>query len=401
MSNASDHNPTAGTKVHAPESPGLAGVTARMFIHSPLTPLFLVALLLIGLLGLVITPRQEDPQISVPMVDVMFRFPGASSELVASLATDPLERMMSEIPGVEHVYSASERGGGMVTVQFVVGEKMEPSLVKLYDKLASNLDKIPPGVSQPMVKPRGIDDVPTVTFTLWSKELDDAALRLISLEVLQRLKTVPDTAQSFIVGGRPEEIRVEVMPERLKGYGVSVAQLARTISAANDRSDIGTVETGGNHFRVYTGRFLQHARDIENLIVGVQNGAPVYVRQVAKVIEGPGEAINVVQYFSGPAADKAQALSKGAPAVTIAIAKKGGSNGVTVANALLEKMDSLKGTVIPDNVHVEITRNYGETANDKVNELLLKMFIATGAVCALIYLFLGLRPTIVVLVVIP
>ena len=187
MSNAADTSKTAAGQ---PENLGIAGAMTAMFIHSPLTPLFLAALLLLGLLGLIITPRQEDPQISVPMVDVMFSFPGASSEQVASLATDPLERMLSEIPGVKHVYSASQRGGGMVTVQFDVGQQMEPSLVKLYDKLASNLDKIPPGVSQPLVKPRGIDDVPTVTFTLWSQDLDDASLRLVSLEVLQRLKTV-------------------------------------------------------------------------------------------------------------------------------------------------------------------------------------------------------------------
>ncbi len=399
MSNAGDN--TKGQGPAQTETLGIAGGMTAMFIHSPLTPLFLAALLLLGLLGLIITPRQEDPQISVPMVDIMFAFPGASSQQVASLATDPLERMMSEIPGVKHVYSASQRGGGMVTVQFDVGEEMEPSLVKLYDKLASNLDKIPPGVSQPLVKPRGIDDVPTVTFTLWSQDLDDAGLRMVALEVMQRLKTVTDTAQSFIVGGRPEAIRVEVMPERLKGYSISVGQLAKTISAANDRSDIGTAESGGTHFRVYTGRFLQRARDIENLIVGVHNGAPVYVRQVAKVIEGGDEAKDFVQYFSGPAADTSRPTTKGAPAVTIAIAKKTGTNGVTVANALIEKIETLKGTVIPDNIHVEITRNYGETANDKVNELLFKMFIATGAVCFLIYLFLGLRPTIVVLVVIP
>ena len=398
MSNAGSTNNQASAPS---ENLGVAGAMTAMFIHSPLTPLFLAALLLLGLLGLIITPRQEDPQISVPMVDIMFSFPGASSEQVASLATDPLERMMSEIPGVKHVYSASQRGGGMVTVQFDVGQQMEPSLVKLYDKLASNLDKIPPGVSQPLVKPRGIDDVPTVTFTLWSRDLDDAALRLVALEVMQRLKTVDDTASSFIVGGRPESIRVEVMPERLKGYSISVGQLAQTISAANDRSDIGTVESGGTHFRVYTGRFLQHARDIENLIVGVRNGAPVYVRQVAKVIEGGDEAKDFVQYFSGPSADTSRATTKGAPAVTIAIAKKTATNGVTVANALIDKIETLKGTIIPDNIHVEITRNYGETANDKVNELLFKMFIATGAVCFLIYLFLGLRPTIVVLVVIP
>ncbi|MGE0855225.1 MAG: efflux RND transporter permease subunit [Hyphomicrobiaceae bacterium] len=394
-------NANGQTQTHQAESLGVAGGMAKMFIHSPLTPLFLAALLLLGLLGLVITPRQEDPQISVPMVDIMFSFPGASSEQVASLATDPLERMMSEIHGVKHVYSASQRGGGMVTVQFDVGQQMEPSLVKLYDKLASNLDKIPPGVSQPLVKPRGIDDVPTVTFTLWSHQLDDSSIRLIALEVMQRLKTVDDTASSFIVGGRPEAIRVEVMPERLKGYGISVAQLGQIISAANDRSDIGNVETGGGHYQVYTGRFLQHARDIESLIVGVRNGAPVYVRQVAKVIEGPAEAQSFVQYFTGPAAKDAAVKTAGAPAVTIAIAKKTGTNGVSVSNAVIAKLETLKGTVIPDNVHVEVTRNYGETANDKVNELLLKMFIATGAVCALIYLFLGLRPTIVVLVVIP
>ncbi|MCB1505639.1 MAG: efflux RND transporter permease subunit [Hyphomicrobiaceae bacterium] len=399
MSNAADQNHAKPS--HEAENPGVAGAMTAMFIHSPLTPLFLAALLLLGLLGLIITPRQEDPQISVPMVDIMFAFPGAASEQVASLATDPLERMMSEIPGVKHVYSVSQRGGGMVTVQFDVGEKMEPSLVKLYDKLASNLDKIPPGVSQPLVKPRGVDDVPTATFTLWSNDLDDAALRLVALEVLQRLKTVENTSQSFIVGGRPETIRVEVMPERLKGYSISVGQLAKTISAANDRKDVGAVESSGNYFQVNTGRFLQHARDIENLIVGVRNGAPVYVRQVAKVIEGGDEAKDFVQYFSGAAADTKRPTTKGAPAVTIAIAKKTGTNGVTVADALIEKVETLKGTVIPDNIHVEITRNYGETANDKVNELLFKMFVATGAVCLLIYLFLGMRPTIVVLVVIP
>ncbi|HRY05702.1 MAG TPA: efflux RND transporter permease subunit [Hyphomicrobiaceae bacterium] len=399
MANAGDNTKRQDTE--PAHNLGVAGGMTAMFIHSPLTPLFLAALLLLGLLGLIITPRQEDPQISVPMVDIMFSFPGASSEQVASLATDPLERMMSEIPGVKHVYSVSQRGGGMVTVQFDVGQKMEPSLVKLYDKLASNLDKIPPGVSQPLVKPRGIDDVPTVTFTLWSTDLDDAGLRLVALEVMQRLKTVDDTASSFIVGGRPETIRVEVMPERLKGYSISVGQLAKTISAANDRSDIGTTESGGTHFRVYTGRFLQHARDIENLIVGVRNGAPVYVRQIANVIEGGDESKDLVQYFSGPAADQGRPTTKGAPAVTIAIAKKTGTNGVTVADALIDKINSLKGTVIPDNIHVEITRNYGETANDKVNELLFKMFVATGAVCLLIYLFLGLKPTIVVLVVIP
>gem|GEM_PF-2394 len=394
---------TSNTQPQSPEHPsvGLAGGMARMFIHSPLTPLFLAALFLLGLMGLYFTPLQEDPQISVPMVDIFFQFSGASAEQVASLATDPLERMMKEIPGVKHVYSASQRGGAMVTVQFEVGQKMGPSLVKLYDKLASNLDKIPPGVSRPLVKPRGIDDVPVVTFTLWSDEVDDAGLRLVALETMQRLMTVHNTAQSFIVGGRPEAMRVEVIPERLKGYGISLEQLARTVSAANNRRSIGDMENAGQSMQVYTGRFLRHASDIESLIVGVRGGSPVYLRDVARVIEGPADAKNLVQYFSGPAATGEQKNANAAPAVTIAVAKKNGTNGVSVANDLLAKMETLKGKVIPDNVHVTVTRNYGETANDKVNELLFKMVVATGAVCFLIFLFLGLRPTIVVALVIP
>ena len=380
---------------------GLAGGLAKTFIHSPLAPLLLIACMALGLLGLLITPRQEDPQILVPVADIFFEFPGASSRQVASLATDPLERMMSEIPGVKHVYSASERGRGMVTVQFKVGEETENSLVKLYDKLMSNLDKIPPGVSQPLVKPRGADDVPAVTLTLWSEQVDDSGLRLIALEVMQRLKEVKNTSQSFITGGRPEQMRVEVQPERMRSFGVSIDQLADTIRSANEKRKVGGTEAGNSFFTVYSGRFLRDAGDLERLIVGVRQGSPIYVRDVAKVIAGPGEATSVVQYFTGPAADDSMPKTQGAAAVTIALAKKTGTNGVAVANDILAKVDSLKGRVIPDNVNVSVTRNYGKTANDKVNELISEMLGATLAVTVLIFLFLGLRPTIVVVVVIP
>ncbi|MGO9172078.1 MAG: efflux RND transporter permease subunit [Rhodomicrobium sp.] len=378
----------------------------KAFIHSPLTLLFLIACLALGVLGFMFTPRQEDPQIDVPMVDVFFQFPGASAEQVASLATDPLERMMSEIAGVKHVYSASQRGGGMVTVEFDVGQKMEPSLVRLYDKLSSNMDKIPPGVSQPLVKPKAVDDVPVVTLTLWSDSVDDASLRLVALEVMQHLKEVRSTSQSFIVGGRPEEVRVEVLPERLKGFGIGLDQLAGAIRAANERRDVGNVETAGHELQVYTGSFLHHAQDVERIVVGVRNSAPVYVRDVARVIEGPGEASSIVQYFTGPAAGQAAhgekvAKAEGAAAVTIAIAKKSGTNGVTVAQEILDKVNSLKGRIIPDNVNVAVTRDYGKTANDKVNELFFKLTVATVAVSGLIYLFLGLRPMIVVGIIIP
>lgn len=385
---------------------GLAGNMAKEFIHSPLSVLLLLASLAIGVMGLMLTPRQEDPQISVPMVDVFFSYPGASAEQVSSLAIDPLERLMSEIPGVEHVYSVSRHGGGMVTVQFTVGEVLETSLVKLYDKLMSNMDKIPPGVSQPLVKPKGVDDVPVVTLTLWSHDVDDAALRLVALDVMQRLKEVPNTAQSFIVGGRSEELRVEVFPERLAGYGISVGQLAKTITSANSEIDAGQVESSGSSLRIFTGSFLTKPEDVERLIVGVHKGSPVYVRDVALVSQAPQVAENLVQYFTGPSYSSSETQDQvlapvGAPAVTIAVAKKFGTNGVTVAEGVLSQVDYLKGRIIPDNVEVSVTRNYGQTANDKVNELIFKLFVATGAVTALIWIFLGMRAAVVVLIVIP
>jgi multidrug efflux pump subunit AcrB len=378
---------------------GVAGAMAGAFIHSPLSPLLLLVALAIGVLGQLFTPRQEDPQISVPMVDIFVQYPGASASQVAGLVADPLERLMSEIAGVDHVYSVSQRDHAMVTVQFEVGEDMTDSLVKLYDKLQSNMDRIPPGVSQPLVKPKGVDDVPVVTLTLFSQRVDDSILRLIGLEVLQRLKEVPNTSQSFLVAGREEQLRVEVMPERLMGYDISLDQVANTIRAANSERGVGDVEAGGQSFAVYTGAFLRYAEDVEGLMIGVFQGRPVYVRDVARVILGPGEAHRLVRYYTGAASSEAPV--DGSDAITIAIAKKTGTNGVTVANEVLARVAELEGEVIPDDVQVRITRNYGQTANDKVNELIFKLFIATGAVTLLIWFFLGLRAAIVVLVVIP
>lgn len=380
---------------------------AKSFIHSPLTPLLLIVALAIGVLGLMITPRQEDPQISVPMVDIFVRYPGASSEQVSSLVADPLERIMSEIPGVNHVYSASKRNEAIVTVEFVVGEEMETSLVKLYDKLQSNVDKIPPGVSQPLVKPKGVDDVPVVTLTLWSPDVDDATLNLVALDVLQRIKEVPDTSQGFVVKGRSEQLRIEVLPERLAGYDISLEQIASTIKSANSEQSAGTVEAQGRSLELYTGSFLTSADDVERLILGIRNGSPVYVRDVAKVTLGPGETHALVNYYTGMATTS-KINANGLPAVTLAIAKKKGSNGVTVAENVLERVESLKGRIIPDNINVSVTRNYGETASEKVNELILKLFIATAAVAVLVLIAigmhsisLGLRAASVVLVVVP
>jgi len=385
---------------------GLAGKMARSFIHSPLSPLLFFAMLAMGVLGLVFTPRQEDPQISVPMVDILVAYPGATSEQVASLAIEPLERIMSEIPGIKHVYSASMHGEGMVTVQFVVGEELGPSIVKVHDKIQSNLDKIPSGVQMPLVKPKGIDDVPVVTFTLWSEDVDDSMLHTLGLDLLQSLKQIPNTGQGFVVGGRSEQVRVEVMPERLSGYGLTLDQLANTIRTANSEQTAGSLESGSSFFTVQTGAFLRSAEDVARLVVSTQNSIPVYVRDVAKVYQGPEETRQVVQYYTGPAYgansdDETAIYADGTAAVTVAMSKKVGSNGVSVAESIITKLESLKGRLIPDNVHVEITRDYGASANEKVNSLLFKLFIATGAVGILILYFLGFRPAIVVLMIIP
>jgi multidrug efflux pump subunit AcrB len=395
----SDVTPSAPDQPHG-HGLGLAGWTAKTFIHSPLSPLLFFAMLGMGLLGLMATPRQEDPQISVPMIDVFVQFPGASTEQVGSLAVEPLERLLSELPGVKHVYSASEQGQGIITVQFEVGEQMGPSIVKVHDKLQANPHVLPPGALTPLVRPKGIDDVPAVTLTLWSDVIDDAALRALGAKLLQSLSQIPDVGQGFLVGGRAEQIRVEVEPQRLAGFGVTLEQIAGTIQTANAERRTGSVESNERDLTVYAGAFLQNASDVEGLMIGSHQGAPVYVRDVARVALLPEEYHQQVSYFTGPAYP-GEAQADGMPAVTVALAKKEGSNGVTVANAILEKAERLKGQLIPDNVRLEVTRNYGATANDKVNELIFKLFVATGAVTVLVLLALGIKPAIVVTLVIP
>ncbi len=386
------------------KSLGIAGGLAKAFIHSPLSPMLLMACFILGLMGVVLTPRQEDPQISVPMVDVFVRYDGASAQQVAKLATEPLERMLNEMSGVDHVYSAAMRGQGMVTVQFEVGEELESSLVKLYDKISSNIDKIPPGVKQPLVKPKGVDDVPVVTLTLWSNQQDDSVIRLTALDVLQTLSTVENTSQGFVVGGRSDLLKVEVLPERLAGYEVSLDQISNIIRTANSELGLGQIESDNLSSTVYSGAFLQSVSDIESLVVTIKDGSPVYIRDIAHVTASSSDAKNLVSYYTSPnhlAAGAEEAYSS--PAVTIAVAKKKGSNGVKVAEDILEMVETLKGTVIPDDIHVAVTRDYGKSAKDKVNGLILKLFIATAIVVVLIWAALNFRwePALVVMIVIP
>ena len=379
---------------------GIAGNIAKKFINTPVTPMLLIAALLVGVMGLIFTPRQEDPKISVPMIDLYVSYPGASVYQVESLVTDPLERLMDEIPGVRHTYSATERGRAVVTVRFFVGEDLGESIVKVHDKIRSNMDKIPPDVSMPLVKPIAIDDVPTVSVTLWSKEVDDSTLRILANDVLQELGQVKNTGKGFVVGGRADQIRIEVMPERLAGYNLSLQQVANTVKTANAESNVGAVEAGSTSFAVYSGTFLRTADAIKRLVVGTFNGAPIYMRDVANVFHGPEDAKQVSYYYAGPAYE-GEHRANGDAAVTIAIAKKEDTNGVTVSKAILKKLDALKGRLIPDNVHLEITRDYGKTANDKVNELLMAMFEAALIVSVLCLIGLGARAAFVVITVIP
>lgn len=389
------HEPVEGPRL------GIAGNIAYFFIDSPLTPLLFAVALFIGLIGLMYTPRQEDPQISVPMIDIFVQYSGASAEDVANLAIAPLESMMKEIPGVKHIYSASQHDQGIVTVRFKVDEEMGPSIVKVHDKLQSNMDRIPPGVSMPLVKPKGIDDVPVVTLTLWAEGVYDSELRVLAHKVLQRLKEVPDTGQGFVVGGRTQQVRIEVLPERLTGFGISLDQVANVIRSANTEYPAGYLEQGATSFKVFTGSFFKNVSDIKQLVVGVNQGKPIYLRDIAQIIDGPSEATELVSYYSGAGTAGTEKMASDIPAVTIALAKKEGSNGVTVAEDVISKLESLKGRLIPDNIHTTITRDYGKTANDKVNELLKSLLYAAVAVSILCWITIGARSAIVVIAVIP
>ncbi|MEA1988205.1 MAG: efflux RND transporter permease subunit, partial [Pseudomonadota bacterium] len=379
----------------------MAGNIARNYINSPITPLFLIASFLIGIFGVIFTPRQEDPQISVPMADIFVQYPGATAKQVEALVSEPLERLLKEINGVKHVYSASMRGQSLITVQYVVGENTEKALVNLYNKLSSNADIVPPGVKQPLIKPKGADDVPMVTFTLSSDVLDSSQLRLLGLDSLQSLGEIDGANQGYVIGGEPREIKIQVSPEKLAGYDISLTQIGQTIHAANSELETGEIEAWQQSFKVYTGDFLTSEEDIQNLIVGIKDNAPVYVRDIATVTSNSEDPSKLVNFYTGKGYTGENPSLDGQNAVTIALAKKAGTNGVSVAEDAIDRMESLKGVLIPPEVNVSISRNYGQSANDKVNNLIFKLFIATGAVTLLVWLFLGWRAGLVVAIVIP
>jgi multidrug efflux pump subunit AcrB len=385
---------------------GISGKIAKAFIRSKLTPLLVIAAFLMGIFAVFVTPREEEPQIVVPMVDVYVSYPGATPKEVEERVTNPMEKLLWEIKGVEYVYSIVKPGFNITIVRFYVGEKMEDSLVKLYNKLMSNYDSIPPGVSQPLVKPKSIDDVPVLALTLWSNQsrYSGYELRRIAMELCGELKKDANVSEFSVIGGQKRQVRLTLDPQRLQAYNLSVIQIMNSLSEANVIIPSGSFPASNRETIVETGSFLKNAQEVGQLVVHVFNGRPVYLRDVARISDGPAEAANYVFMGLGPAAAK-KGL-KGDPAsqseaVTIAIAKQKGANASLVAGEALRKVEALKGHLIPSDVEVTVTRNYGETAKDKSDELLDHMLLATISVIILIALFLGWRESIVVAVAVP
>jgi multidrug efflux pump subunit AcrB len=378
---------------------GAAGSIAKAFLTSKLTPLIVIAALLLGVFAIYVTPREEEPQIIVPMVDVFVQFPGASAEEVDERVIKPMEKLLWEIKGVEYIYSIAQPGMALTIVRFYVGENTEDSLVKLYNKLLSNYDRIPQGASQPLVKPKSIDDVPILSLSLWSDRYDGYALRMVAGEVAEELKKDAEISEVTVIGGQRRQLKVVLHPARLKAYNISPLQIYQAIQGSNAALFSGAFPLDNKEYLVETGMFLKDAEDVGALVAGVHNGKPVYLRNIAEIIDGPEEPSQYVLTGFGPASDeKHSGLSD---AVTIAIAKKQGTNATHIAERTLEKVEMLKGHLIPGDIQVITTRNYGETAKEKSDELLKHMLIAAVSVTILIALALGMRESIIVGVAVP
>ncbi|MEI6176396.1 MAG: efflux RND transporter permease subunit [Verrucomicrobiota bacterium] len=382
MSGSSQENP----------SPGIAGRIAAAFIDSKLTPLIVIAAVLLGAAAIILLPREEEPQIKVPMVDVMVSMPGSSSKEVEERATRPMEKLLWEMPGVEYIYSTSRDSESLVIVRFKVGEDPERSLVRLTEKLRSNFDRIPPGVTWPLIKPKSIDDVPVLALTFHSERYDHLTLRRLAAQVDESVKQVPQVAETSLLGGSRQAVRVLLDPVKLASRNLSPAGLVPMLQQANQQFRAGGLTTGNHEVLVETGAFLKTAEDVGNVVIGVFSGRPVYLREVAEIFDGGEEPTQYV-FHGGKNGDE--------PAVTLTVAKRPGANAITIAEEVIRKVDLLKGSIIPADVTVSVTRNYGETAAEKSNELLLHMGIAVFSVAILILLTLGWRESGIVAVAIP
>ena len=378
----------------APHRLGPAGRFAQAWISSKLTPLLICAALLTGAFAVWKLPREEEPQIIVPMIDVFVQMPGASAREVEERVTRPMEKLLWEIPGVEYIYSTSSPGMSLAIVRFFVGQDEEKSIVRLNQKLFANFDRIPPGASQPLVKPRSIDDVPVLSLTLSSRRYNDFDLRRIAAQLDDTIRQVPDVSAVTLMGGQRREVRIALDTARLAGYQMSPLQVAGALGLSNRRLSSGKFDSGNREYHLETGEFLRTCEDVRNVVVGVAGDKPIFLRNVAEVADGGAEPTEYVRMVNS-------ASRESLPAVTISIAKRKGTNAVEVVGNVLRRIEPLKGAVIPSDVQLDITRQYGETAAEKSNELLLHMLIAVISVSVLIAITLGLRESLIVFLAIP
>jgi multidrug efflux pump subunit AcrB len=391
------------TPGHAKHS--LVSRIVEVFLRGNLSILLILMTLIVGVVALLVTPREEEPQIVVPLADIIVQVPGASALEVEQQVSTQLERLLYQIDGVEYVYSMSQPGMAVVTVRFYVGEDREDSLIKLYNKIAMNSDAVPPGVPGWVVKPIEIDDVPILNVTLWRDDYDDYRLRRIAEQVEMELQSISKTGQTEIVGGRRRQVSVRLDPERLTAHRLTVMEVANVLKGANVNMAAGAFERNNREVLVEAGPFLRGIGETGDLVVGVFSGSPVYLRDVATLADGPEEPNTYTRISFGPAAKPDASHGAGRsvdfPSVTVAVAKQKGSNAVSVTRAIERKLEELQRNVIPDDVHVLITRNYGETANDKVNELVTELGTAIVIVVGLLALTLGWRESIVVATAVP
>ncbi len=380
---------------------GIAGTLTRLFIDSKLTPLFLLAAFALGLVALVTLPREEEPQISVPMVDIRVSANGLKAEDAEKLVTEPLESIVKSIDGVEHVYSTTEDDGVLVTARFAVGTSSDAAVLRVHDKVRANLDRIPVGIPEPLIVGRGIDDVAILVVNIapkpeaagrWSAD----ALTRVAREVQIELGKLPDIGLTYLVGEQGDTFRVEPDGEKLSLYGITLAQLQAKIAGANRSFEVGRVRDGGEQRTLVAGQTLQQLADIGNLVLTARDGRPVYVRDVADIVLAtrPNETLVTAVTREGDTLLRT-------PTVTLALAKRPGTNAVAIAEAITERLDALHGTVVPEDLTLTVTRNYGESANEKANELLFHLGLATLSIVVLVGIAIGWREAAVVALVIP
>jgi multidrug efflux pump subunit AcrB len=380
---------------------GLIPRMVNQFLTSKLSILFIILALSMGITAIFLTPREEEPQIVVPLADIYVQAPGASAAEVEKLVATPLERLLWQIDGVEYVYSISRRDMAIVTVRFHVGEDRERSLVKMHNKITMNMDQVPPLVKGWVEKPVEIDDVPIVNLTLYSDRYSDHELRRIGEELLSRIAEVEDISRTYIVGGRRREVRVELMPERMGGLGVSKLDVQRALRGTDASVRAGAFSRLNQEITVTSESFVRSAEDVEDLVVGVHDGKPVYLRDIAVVLDGPEEAAHHTRIGFSHGHEGEDLQGRSFAAVTLALAKKKGTNAVLVAENILKRMEDLKRDIVPDGVRVEVTRNYGQTAQQKVNDLLGSLLFAIMTVVGLLVLTMGWREALVVAVAVP